>query len=407
MKPPAWLRELHRQWQSARGARAQQASRTFTRGWEDLLDAAGIMSADERLVAEREAIALEREGRLKLVRHRYRKYRVEKVALPLESEAWLVGLFGEQTGGEKLEQCVAMLKHWNVQTHPRFPESWGDLCHRVSEAMHAGKSVRPFSWRHPRLFGELLGSLYALTSREWPPGTHMRVASEELGWGSKALEEHRAALEAGLGVLFGEPSPLESLGLVCTRSHARVQGPLTLHFEDGTAHTISNLQGETTITHADLQRATHITTTAARLLSIENSKSTFADACAVNRSGDTLLLATSYPNAATLRLLELLPEELPHVHFGDTDVSGYAILRALRQQSARPVQPFLMAWEDDLASKALSEHDLRLLPMLLEGEVLADCREHLERMKSVGRKGRFEQERYGMPRLLEWPFWNP
>jgi hypothetical protein len=407
MKPPAWLHELHRQWQSARGSRAQQASRTFTRGWEDLLDAAGVMSADERLVAEREAATLEQEGRIKLLRHRYRKYRIEKVALPLESEAWLAGLFGDLTGGEKLEQCAATLKHWRAQTHPRFPESWRDLCGRISEALQSGKSLRPFPWRHPKLFGELLGSLFVLTSKDWPVGTHVRNVSEDLGWGSKALEEHRAAMEAGLAALFGEPSPLESLGLVCTRSHTRVQGPLTLHFEDGTSHTISNLQGETTITHADLQRTTHASTVAARLLSIENSKSTFADVCAMNRQGDTLLLATSYPSVATLRLLELLPANLPHFHFGDSDASGYAILRALRQQSARPVQAFLMEWEDEPASPVLSEHDCRLLPALLESTSLADCRVHLERMKTAGRKGRFEQERYGMPTLMGWPFFTP
>jgi hypothetical protein len=406
MKPPAWLRELHRQWQSARGARAQQASRTFTRGWEDLLDSAHLTSAEERVVAEREAIALEQEGRIKLLRHRYRKYRIEKIALPLEAEAWLAGLFGDQTGGEKLEECTVTLKHWSSQTHPRFPESWRALCGRISEALQTGKSLRPFSWRHPKLFGELLDSLFAITSKDWPPGTHVRNASEELGWDSKALEEHRAAMETGLAALFGEPSPLESLGLVCTRSHVRVQGPLTLHFEDGTTHTISNLQGETTITHADLERATHATTSAARLLSIENSKSTLADVCTMNRGGDTLLLATSYPNTATLRLLALLPVALPHFHFGDTDASGYAILRALREQSARPVKAFLMKWEDQPASPVLSEHDCRLLPALLESASLEDCRVHLERMKTAGRKGRFEQERYGMPTLMGWPFWQ-
>lgn len=406
MKPPAWLRELHRQWQAARGARAQQARRTFTRGWEDLLDDADVMSADERLVAEREAATLEQEGKVKLLLHRYRKYRIEKIALPLESEAWLAGLFGDQTGGEKLVQCVATLEHWSAQAHPRYPESWRDLCRRISEALKTGRSLRPFSWRRPNVFAEVLESLFALTSKDWPPGTHVRTASEELGWGSKALEEHRAAMEAGLAALFGEASPLESLGLICTRSHVRVQGPLTLHFEDGTAHTISDLQGETTLTHADVQRATHATTTALRLLSIENSKSTFADACTVNRSGDTLLLATSYPNAATLRLLDLLPAELPHFHFGDTDASGYAILRSLRQQGRRPVQSFLMTWEDEVTSRPLSEHDLRVLPALLESEDLADCREHLERMQSAGRKGRFEQEHYGMPKLPTWPFWG-
>jgi hypothetical protein len=376
------------------------------RGWEKLLDEAGVMSADERVVAEREAIELEQDGRLKLVRHRYRKYRIEKIAVPLESEVWLAGLFGEQTGGGKLASSESILQHWSAQTHPRFPESWRTLCGRIFEALLAGKSLRPFLWRNPSLFGELLGSLYALSSRDWPQDTHMRTASEALGWGSKALEDHRSAMEAGLAIMFGEPTLLESLGLVCTRSHARVQGPLSLHFEDGTMHSISNLQGETTLTHADLQRATHASTSAERILSIENSKSTFADACVVNRKGDTLLLATSFPNAATLRLLKLLSAKLPHFHFGDTDASGYAILRALRQQCGRSVQPFLMTWEDDVGSKPLSEHDLRLLPALLGSDALADCRVHLERMKSAGRKGRFEQERYGMPNSSGWPFWD-
>jgi hypothetical protein len=405
MKPPAWLRELHRQWQSARGARAQQASRSFMRGWEKLLDEAGVMSADERVVAEREAIELEQDGRLKLVRHRYRKYRIEKIAVPLESEAWLAGLFGEKVGSERLERSFAILRQNRARIHFRYPEEWTALCNHIQMSWEAGETCRPFSWRYPDLAEKAFNSLFAITSKDWQPSTRERVASELLGWGSKGLEGQRAELEAALVLMFGEPFSLESLGLVGTLSRVIVQGPLVIHFADGSSHGTARLHGPTTITHADLQRVTHATTTAARVLSIENEKSTFADACAVNRSGDTLLLATSYPNAATLRLLDLLPAELPHFHFGDTDASGYAILRALRQQGRRSVQPFLMPWEDEVTSRPLSEHDLRVLPALLESESLADCREHLARMHAAGRKGRFEQERYGMPKLPGWPFW--
>lgn len=406
MKPPAWLRELHRQWQSARGARAQQASRAFIRGWENLLDDAGVMSADERLVAEREAATLEQEGRLKLIRHPYRKYRIEKVTVPLDAEAWLAGLFGEKVGSERLERSFAILRQNRARLHLRYPEEWTALCNHIQRSWEAGETCRPFSWRQPDLIEKVFDSLFAVTSKGWQSGTRERIASELLGWGSKGLEKQRAELDAALVLMFGEPFDLESLGLVGTLSRVMVQGALVLHFPDGSAYDTSSLQGPVTVTHADLLRATHATTTAARLLSIENEKSTFADACTANRASDTMLLATSYPTAATVRLLELLPVALPHFHFGDTDASGYAILRTLRQQSPRPVHPFLMAWEDDVASKPLSEHDLRMLPALLESDLLEDCREQLERMKSAGRKGRFEQERYGIPELAAWPFWK-
>lgn len=406
MKPPAWLRELHRRWQSARGGRTTQATRAYSRAWEDLLDAAGVMAAEERNVAEQEASALEQQGRLKLARHRYRSYIIEKVSVPLEAEPWLAGLFGARTGREQFGQSMDMLHRHRELEHPRLPGTWRQFVERIHSAWVEGRTARPFSWRHPDLCKSLLKSLYALTSREWPSGTQLRNADQILGWETKTMEQHRAGLEAGLTLLFGEPFTLESLGLVCTRSHIMVQGPLTLHFPDGPAHTISGLHGPTTISHADLERATHATTTAARLLSIENEKSTFADVCAVNRGGDTLLLATSYPTAATLRLLELLPTALPHHHFGDTDASGYAILRALRQQSPRQVWPFLMEWMDDETSRPLTEHDLRLLPSLLESDLLQDCRFHLKSMKTAGRKGRFEQERFGAPTLRCWPFWE-
>ncbi|WP_211325663.1 Wadjet anti-phage system protein JetD domain-containing protein [Roseimicrobium gellanilyticum] len=357
-------------------------------------------------MAEREAIALEKEGRLKLVRHRYRKYRIEKIALPLESEVWLTSLFGGKVGSERLERSFAILRQNCARLHLRYPQEWVALCNHIQMSWETGETCRPFSWRHPELVERAFDSLFALTSKDWRPGIRERIASELLGWGSKGIEERRAELDAALVLMFGEPFSLESLGLVGTLSRVIVQGPLVIHFADGSSHDTSSLQGPATITHADLLRATHATTAAARLLSIENEKSTFADACTANREGDTLLLATSYPTAATLRLLELLSEELPHFHFGDTDVSGYAILNALRQRSPRPVHPFLMVWEDDVASKALSEYDQRLLPALLESDLLEDCREQLERIKYAGRKGRFEQERYGIPELPTWPFWR-
>jgi hypothetical protein len=195
------------------------------------------------------------------------------------------------------------------------------------------------------------------------------------------------------------------LGILGTQSRALLHGRLCLHFPDGSTQVFEHLQGEYTLSIADLARAERASTSAARILSIENARTTFRQAAAVN-TGDTLVMATSYPNAATKRLLEILPPELPHFHFGDTDVSGYAILRALREIGPRPVLPYLMAWQDQDNSPPLNEHDRRLLPALLTSPWMSDCSESLQAMARAGRKGRFEQEAFGPPDQREWPWWS-
>jgi hypothetical protein len=198
---------------------------------------------------------------------------------------------------------------------------------------------------------------------------------------------------------------LEALGILGSQSRVLLQGRLCLHFADGTTQVFEHLQGEYTLSIADLARAERASTSALRILSIENARTTFRQAAAIN-TGDTLIVATSYPNAATRRLLELLPPELPHYHFGDTDVSGYAILRALREIGLRPVLPFLMAWRDKDNSPPLTEHDRRLLPALLASPLMDDCSESLQAMTRAGRKGHFEQETNGAPTRKEWPWWS-
>ena len=94
MNLPAWLAELHRQWHAARGRRIAETSRAFSRDWAKLLERAGITSAEDQATAGREAEALESAGNLLLKRHRYRKYLIERITLPLGQETWLQGLFG-------------------------------------------------------------------------------------------------------------------------------------------------------------------------------------------------------------------------------------------------------------------------------------------------------------------------
>ena len=77
---------LFAQWQRARGHRMDPAARPFSRGWEDLLEAAGLLSATERGDAERDARALVAEGWLELRTVRYRPHLIERIVLPLPAE---------------------------------------------------------------------------------------------------------------------------------------------------------------------------------------------------------------------------------------------------------------------------------------------------------------------------------
>lgn len=404
MKPSPWLAELYRQWRKARGGKLTPATRPFSRDWNRLLDAAGLHSAAERNHAQAEAESY--QDYLVLVPHKYRGYLVEKILLPVTSEPWLLSHFAESSAQDLFQESLAIVRAARGEIHPRWPESWEGLCDRILLALTSGKKLPPFSWKSPPELAQLLQILYDLTAKKWRTETLIREASTSLGLTSKFLEEKERILESGLGIFFEEETTLESLGLSSGLSRAIVHGRLSLYFPDGSVQDFAHLRGDFLLSLADLQRAVRATTGAKQILSIENTKTTFRQAAAANVHGDTLLLATSFPNRATKRLLEILPADLPHHHYGDTDVSGYAILRSLREIRIRPVQPFQMDWRDLDSSAPLSERDRRLLPALKESPLMKDCRPMLLQMELVGRKGNFEQESRGGPALSYWPFWK-
>lgn len=404
MNPPAWLAELHRQWSAARGRNLRASTRAFSRPWEDLLDDAGLVTAAERNQAAAEARQFQEAGFLRLRTNRYRTYLIEKVEIPPASENRLVEACGGLPAETLRREAAAAVQDAAAEGHTRWPDSWRAFCGGLAEAFAAGRNEPPFFWHDPAGVRQWLGILHGLTDRTWSPGTLIRNASEELAGDSKFLEKKQTLLESALTRMFGTETPLDALGLAVPHSRAVVQGRMTLHFPDGSRQDFCHLRGEYTVSSDDLARCEAVTTEAARILSIENLRTTFAQAAAVN-DGGTLVLATSYPNGATRRLLDLLPAGLPHVHFGDTDPAGYAILRALRALGVRPVRKFLMDWEDQADSPGLTEFDRRLLPVLQQSELLADCASSLAAMASAGRKGRFEQERHGQPTRRQWPFW--
>ncbi|MES2474870.1 MAG: Wadjet anti-phage system protein JetD domain-containing protein [Verrucomicrobiota bacterium] len=399
----SWLAEFYRRWHAARGKRVAGSSRPFFLDWVKLLESADFTSAEDQATAAREAEALEKSGHLVLKRHRYRTYLIERVALPLASEPWLIERFGG-TASEVLQaSSLEIVADFAKREHTRFPVEWAVLCEALRVAFSQGRSLRPFGWSHPGTMRHLLEVVRELSEREWPVGTLIRAASVEIGLDSKELERHQRTFESGLTRLFSTEISLKTLGLTAGDSHVELHGPVCLHFPDGSIHDFDGLTN-VLISAADLARCSSISTTAERLLSIENRKTTFRQYAAANQDRRTLITTTSFPTHAFRVLLEKLPASLPHYHFGDTDPAGWQILLKLREATPRWVEPFRMKFRVHDGSCPLTPYDRQLLPKLLAAPLLDDVRAELESIMAHQDRGDFEQETLGPPASGGWPF---
>ena len=395
-----WLAELHRRWHAARGKQVTVSSRAFSVEWVKLLDAAGITSAEDQATAARETEAC---TQLVLKRHRYRKYLIERVTLPLASEPWLIERFGG-TAGEVLQaSSLEIVAEFSSRGHSRFPAEWAALGESLRVAFSQGRSLRPFNWNRPETLRHLLAGVKNLSEREWPAGTLIRAASVDIGMDSKGLERHQRTFESGLARLFGTEVSLKSLGLIAGDSHVELHGPVCLHFPDGSVHDFGGLTN-VLISAADLARCSSISTTAERLLSIENRKTTFRQYAAANEDRQTLIATTSFPTPAFCELLEKLPSDLPYYHFGDTDPAGWQILLKLREATGRSVKPFCMQWRAGERTSPLTPYDRQLLPKLLASTFLADVRTEIATILERNDRGDFEQETLGPPAPGRLPF---
>jgi len=393
VRSPTWLIEFHRQWLAARGRELVVRSRPFSRDWNPLLDAAGLLRSEDVNTATREAEALEKEGRISLKRHRYRLHLIERVVLPLEAETWLRGLFSSASPESLLADSLAHVKAAAAASHPHNPTLWTEWCASITAAFSAGLNHHPLRWRSPESVREILRLVHGLTSREWRD-VLIREASVALGMDSKGLERRQHLVEAALTSFFGQPTPLEAIGILPSDIRVELAGPLCLHFADGTSQQADHYRGIYHLT-SDLARAVRVTTTASRVLTVENSKTTLRRLASLNENGETLLVGCSFPTRGVRRLLELLPADLPLAHFGDTDPAGFHILAKLRAAAGRPVNPWLMHRRTRPAPVPLTAYDRTLLPRLIADPWLEDVRPILLEIQGSGDKGDFEQETLG------------
>jgi hypothetical protein len=78
--------ELFAQWQRARGRRAEASTRPFSRGWEDLLADADLVSATDRNDSERDAQTLAAQGLIEIKSMRYKSHLIERIVIPVAAE---------------------------------------------------------------------------------------------------------------------------------------------------------------------------------------------------------------------------------------------------------------------------------------------------------------------------------
>jgi hypothetical protein len=140
-----------------------------------------------------------------------------------------------------------------------------------------------------------------------------------------------------------------------------------------------------------------ITTLATLCLTVEN-EDTFHELAATNPG--VLLILTSYAGSAVRRLLNLLPDDLRFLHFGDGDPAGSDILRDLRQKSGRDIQPLLIPGQASQKRRPLRQTELSTIKRLLDSDLPASLLADMEMLLDNGVPVDFEQE--GVPIQRVW-----
>lgn len=402
MNPPILL-ALARCFQASQTGKCGWSQGDFTHDYRKLLEAAAAADGDDRVRAEADLKAAERQsgGLLTLDRHPRDPALVHRVRLAgAAAEAWLFDRLGVPSPTRRRDELAAGFS--KAAADPAVPGDWADAwrtwCGDLAARAVRGSPLGPFAKDDPAGNAELLRVLPGLLA--WRGESLIRFASCVLCGDSKRLEQLEARLRHALQEITGDPGlTLQSLGLLPKPRTVLLHGPLRLELPGGTLDT-GLLAGPVQLSETDIAAAERIHTPAVSLLSIENETS-FHEIAKL-RSG-ILLIHTSYPGSAVRQLFARLPPELPCHHFGDSDPAGFDILRDLREKTGRSIAPLHMDFRDCDDPPLLTAEDQRLLERLLALPTHRDLHPVLAQLKAAGHKGRFEQESLGRPHP-EWPF---
>jgi DNA topoisomerase VI, subunit A len=374
--PSPVLFALARHYEKSHAGRTGRGTLDVSIELETLLREANCRSGDAREIAERQLREL--DGKLLELEfaHKKDKSNIFKVRISPANEAEFFCHLGLCSPLENRRLLAEQFRgaSANPLVSERWRSHWKKFCNDLANAAENVRSVEPFDRSATDSNAELLTLLPKLLA--WEGESLVRFASCLLGHDSKKLEllaarekhgEFEGKLRGKLGRILekiteGKIRTLDDLGILANPRFALVHGPLRL-LMNGTWLDLGILHGPCRISLQDIVRAEKIETEACRCLTVENETS-FHELAKL-QSGE-LLIQTSYPGAATVKLLRLLPSELEYWHFGDSDKAGFEILDNLREKSGCDFHPLHM------------------------------------------RHGRipFEQESLGKPELKVWPFYQ-
>ena len=152
-------RELFAQWQRARGSRTELATRPFSRGWEDLLEAASLVSATDRNDAERDARLLETGAWIEVKTVRYRPHLIDRIVIPLSAEMRWREAFGFVPPSDEEARLIREF-HWEPQLaflrEFRSNISFAELC-QLNDFLKSEAGTRdivPIKERSLQIFGD-------------------------------------------------------------------------------------------------------------------------------------------------------------------------------------------------------------------------------------------------------------
>jgi hypothetical protein len=195
---PRWralpvLKELHGQWWAARGGKLGESQRPFSRDWDQLLEDAGLFSAEQRAEADRDARLLADSGLVELKPVKYRPHIISRVLVPLAAEPRLASLFGDPTEQEPKGPDLSRVnwaKELSFLRETRAGIAAEDLL-RLNEFFIRGgqaKPVVPIKERSLQIFGDekrldaLLVTTLFRSGRMTLDLLRCELIGEPLGW---------------------------------------------------------------------------------------------------------------------------------------------------------------------------------------------------------------------------------
>ena len=280
----------------------------------------------------------------------------------------------------------------------RFVDDWrARAIRQILANLRAGKSPMPFSLTDSELDSDLLTVLEAIPALQ--AETPFRVFSVRIFNDSKRLEVIKGQLVslARIGNPEWKRLPAEEvlreLNLVPNPNYLHLSGNWQLGLESGEILSVGGFFPALGFPAAQTVNLRSVAAHAKAILSIENL-TTFHEFIRAQDGSYAVICTYGNPAPAVRRLLRLVPDETPILHWSDLDYGGFNILSQLRRLVSERIQPYLM----DIAtldgnyerSRPLTPADKSNLKKLLFRPELRDMRPVIEHLLKRGVK--LEQE---------------